>query len=177
MQEIIVVEGKNDLALLKKINPNFNVYTTNGSAVLEHLDTLKSLSKNNKLILLLDPDNQGERIRKIIDQNIPNCSHIFVPKKYCICNKKHKVGIEHMDINILKEYLKNILVYKDNKINLNDLFDLKLSGYNDSKKRRLYLDEKLNIGITNTKTLLARLKLFNYNKEDLKKILEEGGFY
>lgn len=178
-KEIIIVEGKNDEALLKSINKDYNVFTTNGSAVLEKIDVLINLSKTNDLVLLLDPDYPGEKIRKEIDSRIKNVKHIFIPRDLCINKKKNKIGIEHCKKEILKEFLENALTKTDfiSDIELIDLYILKLIGHKDSNNIRKYLSSKLNIGYTNGKTLLKRLKMFNINLNNVITVLKEGGYY
>ena len=64
--EVLVVEGKNDKARILAIFPHLNVITTNGSEISgETLDMIEELSKKYEVILFLDPDYPGERIRNI----------------------------------------------------------------------------------------------------------------
>ena len=80
--EVLVVEGKNDKARILAIFPHLNVVTTNGSEISdETLNMLEELSQNHKIILFLDPDYPGERIRNKILNRIPNCDNIFIEKK------------------------------------------------------------------------------------------------
>ena len=57
MNKIYVVEGIHDEQLLKRIDPNMIVITTNGLAYDEQLiNKLIKLEENNEIILILDPD-------------------------------------------------------------------------------------------------------------------------
>ena len=64
---LIVVEGKNDKNKLENIFKDANIIITNGSEISEDtLNTIKKLSENNEIVLCLDPDGPGEKIRKKI---------------------------------------------------------------------------------------------------------------
>ena len=97
--EVVVVEGKNDKARILAVFPNLEVITTNGSEISEEtLDLIYELSKSNKIILFLDPDYPGERIRKIILNRVPNCYNVFIKKSKAIDERKHKVGVERASL-------------------------------------------------------------------------------
>ena len=64
IKEIIVVEGKNDTNQLKKY---FNVETieTKGLGINKKtIDLIRNINDKRGVILLLDPDTPGEKIRK-----------------------------------------------------------------------------------------------------------------
>ncbi len=170
-----MVEGYHDLAKLKAIFEKIDVYITNGSEVSdETLKELKILNTKRGLILLLDPDYQGERIRRIINDYVGETKHAFLPKKECISKNKKKVGIEHSKRDVIIKGLtsfytsskttKNLVEYKD-------LYRLKLIGNNSSKELRKILGEELGIGLNNGKTLLKKLNMFNINISQISEIL------
>ena len=79
--EVVVVEGKNDKARILAVFPDLEVITTNGSEISEEtLDMIYELSKSNKIILFLDPDYPGERIRNIILNRVPDCYNVFIKR-------------------------------------------------------------------------------------------------
>ena len=174
--EVLVVEGKNDKARLLAIFPDLNVITTNGSEISdETLEMIKELSKNHKVILFLDPDYPGERIRTKINNYVPGCDNVFLEKKLAIDERKHKVGIEHASFLDIKKALENRITYKEkkNSISINDLYSIGLIGQDISVKKREYLASVLHIGNPNGKTLLKRLNYMGIEFEELKVILNE----
>jgi len=176
LSDIIVVEGKNDKAKILEIYPDANVIITNGSEISK--DTIKmlvELSKNHNIILFLDPDYPGERIRSIITNNIPNASQAFIKKKLAIDERKHKVGVEHASKEYIKEALDNLLSSNNIKGTLTskDMYDLALAGSENSKELRCYLADVLSIGNPNAKTLLKRLNILNIKKDEVERILNE----
>ena len=174
--EVLVVEGKNDKARILAIFPHLNVVTTNGSEISdETLNMLEELSQNHKIILFLDPDYPGERIRNKILNRIPNCDNIFIEKKKAIDEKKHKVGVEHASTLDLKNALENRISYsnKTNHLSISHMYQLGLAGSPNSVSKRKYLAERLHIGSPNAKTLLNRLNFLGMDYEKVGAILNE----
>ena len=78
IQEVLVVEGKDDTANLRRFY-DVDTYETRGSAIND--DDLERIEKLNDLrgvIVFTDPDYNGERIRMIIMNAIPNVKHAFL---------------------------------------------------------------------------------------------------
>ena len=91
--EVLVVEGKNDKARILAIFPHLNVITTKGSEISEEtLDMIEELAKEHEIILFLDPDFPGERIRNIILNRVPNCTNVYIKKSWMVfyCRCKHR---------------------------------------------------------------------------------------
>lgn len=172
-KKVIIVEGKNDQHRVKKLLPDVPVLTTNGSAISEEfLNLVKELSKESEIILLLDPDYNGEVIRKKIVSVCPEASHIFINKKDAISKNKKKLGVEHVSLNKLSIALQEIKQYNYNKnITIQDIYDLGLAGLEHSKSLRQKLCNTLGIGYVNAKQLVERLNMFNYSLEYIKEIL------
>ena len=69
--EVIVVEGKDDTANLRRFY-EVDTYETRGSAIdQDDLERIATLQELRGVIVLTDPDYNGERIRKIIMQEVP----------------------------------------------------------------------------------------------------------
>lgn len=176
IQKVVVVEGYHDLATLKRIFPDIEAVITNGSEISEStLNELKLLNEQRGLILFLDPDYQGERIRKIINDYVGETAHAFIPKEKCISKNGKKVGIEHANKEDIIYALKNVH-HTSNKftsdITMMDLHNYNLVGSNQAKTNRLELTKNLGIGLCNGKTLLQKLHMFQYNKVDLENLLK-----
>jgi ribonuclease M5 len=174
--EIIVVEGKNDKARILAVFPNLNVITTNGSEISnETLEMIKELSKTNKIVLFLDPDYPGEKIRSKILSVVPSCDNVFIEKSKAIDVRKHKVGVEHASDEDIKKALQNRISFfeKNDLLTTKDLFELGLIGSELSAVKRSYLSTKLHIGKPNAKTLLNRLNILGLDKKRVGEILNE----
>lgn len=172
---VFVVEGKNDAAKLQQFYPGIQTLITNGSAVSHNfLSTLATLAEVSEIVLLLDPDGPGEKIRKKIVETIPSCKHVFVERKLAISKNKKKVGIEHMSKEELDKALENVLsINITNTFNNNMLFDWGLIGSTESKDKREFISNELNLGKGNAKTFLKKLNMFGILVEDVERLVKE----
>lgn len=166
---IIVVEGKSDVSFLSSfINAEF--VTTNGSEISkETIDYLKESIKNKDIYVLTDPDSSGERIRKILNENISGLKHCFINKENSI--KKGKVGVAESTKEEILNALSNVVSVNDKNIGsltLNDLVTIGLCGDKDSEEKRNKVAKDLNLGHCNAKTFLKRLNYRGISIEELK---------
>ena len=115
---------------------------------------------------------QTNKIRNIINEAIPNAKNAFVVKKDAKTSKK--VGIEHASKEVLEEALTNLITFEEveDKLDMNDMYDLGLMGKSDSKNKRNLLAKKLHIGEASSKTTLKRLNYLGITKDKIKEILE-----
>lgn len=176
MNQVIVVEGKNDYSKIKEVYKDAVIVTTNGREISQDtLNLIKKYSIDNEIILFLDPDSPGEQIRKKILEVVPNASNAFLIKKEGISKNKKKVGIEHASNEAIKNALSNI--YRSEKteanISMSDLYNLKIIGLENSKELRDYISDKLNIGRPNAKTFLNRINSFNIDINMIKELIKE----
>lgn len=175
IQEIIVVEGRDDTRRLKEI---FTVDTieTIGSAINEEiLKKIQLAQEVRGVIVFTDPDFAGEKIRKIIMQEIPEAKHAFLTRKEGAGSKKYaSLGVEHASDEAIKRALKNVVTPLEtplSSISFKELQELGLIMGDHAKKRRETLGEILGIGYTNGKQLQKRLAMFNISKEELVEAL------
>ncbi|HEY8365271.1 MAG TPA: ribonuclease M5 [Haloplasmataceae bacterium] len=174
-KEIIVVEGKEDTRKLKSIFPFIETIETRGSAIDEKtLQLIEKAQKEKGVIVFTDPDYQGERIRKVINQRISGCKNAYIKKEKAIDEKKHKVGIEHCLNEDIIEALSCITEVNpcEVKIDYNELMEMKLIGSKDSHKLRNYISDKLHLGCNNAKQFHKKINLFNISKKTLMELIE-----
>ncbi|QMS84959.1 ribonuclease M5 [Candidatus Xianfuyuplasma coldseepsis] len=171
------MEGYHDLARLKAIYPTVDVIITNGSEISDTtLNELVKLQQTRGLILFLDPDYQGERIRSIIDETVGGAKHAFLTKQQCISKNGKKVGIEHASNEDIVTALQSVLTatsHTQSTITMRDLRQWNLVGTSNAKQRRQYVTETLGIGLCNGKTLLHKCHMFNLSKTDIQNVLKE----
>lgn len=173
--EVIVVEGKDDTANLKRYY-EVDTYETRGSAInQDDLERIAKLQELRGVIVFTDPDYNGERIRKIIMQEIPQAKHAFLNRGEAVPKSKTKgrsLGVEHAGFEDLEKALAGLVgSYEDETffdITKTDLMRLGLLMGNDSRKRREYLGEALRIGYCNGKQLLKRLELFGVSLAEVE---------
>lgn len=174
--EVIVVEGKDDTANLKRYY-EVDTYETRGSAInQDDLERIATLQELRGVIVFTDPDYNGERIRKIIMREIPQAKHAFLNRGEAVPKSKTKgrsLGVEHASFEDLEKALSGLVgsYYEDEyffDITKTDLMRLGLLMENDSRKRREYLGEALRIGYCNGKQLLKRLELFGVSLAEVE---------
>lgn len=174
IKEVVVVEGYHDLAKLKEVNSKLEIIITNGSEISEEtLIELKKLNELRGLILFLDPDYQGERIRRLINEFVGPTKHAFLKKSDCINKRKNKVGIEHANNDIIKNALQKTYteITRNASLSMQTLYKYNLVGNTNSKSLRKTLCEELGIGLSNAKTLLKKLNMFGIEEAQIGNIL------
>ncbi|MTB63555.1 ribonuclease M5 [Streptococcus sp. zg-86] len=177
--EIIVVEGRDDTANLKRFY-EVETYETRGSAISqEDLERIKRLNDLHGVIVFTDPDFNGERIRKIIMAAVPTAKHAFLNRDEAVPGSKTKgrsLGIEHASFEDLDRALSQVLGVAEEQsrfdITRSDLIRFGFLAGLDSRKRREYLGEQLRIGYTNGKQLLKRLEMFGISLAEVEKVME-----
>ncbi|MCV3743415.1 ribonuclease M5 [Ureaplasma sp. ES3154-GEN] len=178
IKEVIVVEGKTDQQKLASLfDADFII--TNGSEInKETLALIDQVNKTRGVILFLDPDYQGERIRKIITQ------YIKTPLKQCFIKKTDmknkvpkKIGIAEANSQVLYEtLLKHSVIFNQNldiSLSWSDYLNLKL----DNKQKRILLCEALHISYANHKQLYKRLVMMRFSFEQIQELLIAKGIY
>ncbi len=173
--QVVVCEGLHDMIKIQSVYKDLKCIITNGSEINE--DTIKLIleyAKNYEIILFLDPDYPGERIRSKILSYLPECKNAYIKKDLAISSNHKKVGVEHATKEDIREVLDKVLSKKNVKgvksININDLYETNIVG---NSTLRAFVASKYNIGNPNNKTLLKRLNSLGVSKEELLKIVGE----
>ena len=173
-KEVIVVEGNHDVAKIKTVFKDAECVITNGREIdPKTLDLLKALNASRGLILMLDPDAPGNKIRQIINDYVGPTKHVFLKKEDCIDEKKHKVGIEHASNSVIKTALLKAVKEDVSRetITFNDLINLKLNGHQAAKANRDKVSNAFHLGQCNAKTMLKRLNMFGITIAQIKEVL------
>ena len=171
INEVIVVEGANDTKRLKSFFEVDTIETHGLGLKKETIELIKEANKRRGVILFLDPDVPGEKIRNKLNSLIPNLKNAFVLKEDA--RTKKKVGIEHASKEVLEEALNNLITYVDSKdsLSLDEFYCLGLNGQSDSVSKREKVSRMFHIGKCNGKTMLKRLNMLGVTYDELKDIL------
>jgi ribonuclease M5 len=174
IEEIIVVEGKDDTRRLQEV---FDVDTieTIGSAIDETILTqIAHAQETRGVIVFTDPDFSGEKIRKIIMEAVPDAQHAFLPRSQAAPKKKGSLGVEHASDEALKEALRKIVTpvsreegAESPQISRQILADYGLIAGQQARAKREKLGDILRIGYTNAKQLEKRLAMFRITETEL----------
>lgn len=175
INEIIVVEGKDDTTRLK-LAVECDTIETNGSAInQETLEVIRHAQEVRGVIVLTDPDYPGEKIRKTIEQHVPGVKHAFIDAQIAV-NKKGKIGIEHAPISAIQEALTHVsspFDHDSETVSKILLIDLELIVGPRAKQNRKKLCQKLRIGYCNGKQLFHRLNAFGITESDVIDAMKE----
>lgn len=172
IREVIVVEGKNDTARLRRWFDCETIETGGLSLNEETLDLIRTVQERRGVIIFTDPDSPGNRIRDRINKAVPGCKNAFAEKKRARTEKK--VGVEHAEKEMLEEALANLVTYTETPhacITAQDMFELGLSGADNSAQLRTKLGAYLHIGDANARTFRSRLSCLGITREELEKAI------
>lgn len=172
IEEVIVVEGKTDTAILKRLLDVDTIETNGLNMTEETLELIVRTNETRGVIVLTDPDYPGKKIRDRIQQ-VTNCKHAFVAKDDAVGSYrgKAKVGIAQTRKEAIIDALENIVTFKENQesISWQEFLSLDIVG---NKQRRLYVFHQFNLGYGNVKTLFKRLNMLGITLEMVKEILD-----
>ena len=171
IKEVIVVEGVNDTKRLKSFFDVDTIETHGLGLSKETIELIKELNNKRGVILFLDPDNPGEKIRNRLNQEIPGLKNAFVMKEDAKTSKK--VGIEHASKEVLEEALNNLISFTNSKesISEEEFYSLGLKGENDSVNKREKVARYFHLGKCNSKTMFKRLNMLGITYDDIVKVI------
>ncbi|BDR61007.1 ribonuclease M5 [Lactobacillus xylocopicola] len=174
---VVVVEGKDDTTRLKQFFPGIETIETNGSDVPEPvLIELAELAKKRPIIILTDPDLNGERIRRLVTAAVPDAKQAFITRKEGEPHKRgNSLGVEHASraalIKALSELHEAQALPSD--LTIGDYQRLGLSSGQGARKLREQVGIKLRIGYGNAKQFYKRLQTFGVTLNDLEQAVQE----
>jgi ribonuclease M5 len=164
----LVVEGKEDASYLSNFISS-EIVIVNGYELSK--STIAYL-KNKKVILLLDPDEAGSRIRERLNKELPNAINVEIDISKCIRGEKN--GVAECQIEEIMQQLSPYVVEKHDEnssdIKMSDLYELGLINNKDSRDK---ICQKLNLGNCNGKQLFKRLTINNISLDKLREIIEK----
>ena len=166
LNRTLVVEGKEDASYLSNYISS-EIVVVNGFELSQ--DTISYL-KNKQIILLLDPDDSGKRIREKLNKEIKDAVNIEIDISKC--NRGVKKGVAECQIDEVLDKLHKYVIEEPNKetdINMSDLYNL---GLINNKELREKVCSKLNLGSCNAKTLYKRLVNNNISLKQLKEVVK-----
>ena len=178
LKEVLIVEGKSDVAAVKRAIEAECIATGGFHFTRQTLQNISTAYQRRGIIILTDPDSAGENIRNFLSRKFPNAKHAYIPRDEAIFNDD--IGIEQASPESIRKALKKVRTLEINpKIEFTaaEMVTFKLSGGVDSSKLRDKVGAALGIGYGNVKTFVKRLNNYGVTREEfltaLKKILEE----
>lgn len=169
IKELIVVEGKNDVAAVKRA-VEAEIITTSGFGLTkETLELIRRAQQKQGVIVLTDPDFMGEKIRRIIAHKVKGVKHAFIPAEDA--ELENDIGIENASPEAIRKALAMAKAESSEKrvvFTIVDMIEYGLTGLPESVKRRKQLGAALGLGYANSKQFLIRLNVFGITRQELE---------
>ncbi|HWR07595.1 ribonuclease M5 [Sporomusa sp.] len=165
IKEVIVVEGKQDIAAVKRAVEAECIATEGFNLLPRCLSRIEQAYKKRGIIILTDPDSAGERIRKFLSERFPEAKHAFVPRELAAANDD--IGIEQATPDAIRDALSKVRLHEwepTGEFSWQDIMAARLSGVPDATMRRATVGEGLGIGYANAKSFLYRLNHYGVSR-------------
>lgn len=175
------MEGRDDTRRLEEIYDVLTIETRGSAISAETLQDIQRAQDQFGVIVFTDPDVSGNKIRRIIQEQIPGVKHAFLERHEAKPDHKGSLGVEHASDAAIKRALGEVYSVIDPtdptttivpRITMTTLRRWGLMGTPDAQKRRNYLTERLRIGHTNGKQLAKRLYLFQIAQAQVERIMQ-----
>lgn len=160
IDEAVIVEGKYDKIKLSSIIDTV-IIVTNGFGIFkdrEKLELIRYYAENTGIIILTDSDNAGRKIRGYLKSAIGggNIRNVYIPDVFGKEKRKDKpsaegkLGVEGIDKELILEAFEKSGITasvreKPHDITKLTLYELGLSGGNDSSRMRKLLQKSLRL--------------------------------
>ena len=173
IREVIVVEGKDDEAAVKRA-VDAQVLITHGFGISgKTWKVIEEAYQRCGIIILTDPDYAGENIRRKLAERFPEAKHAFISRE--AGTRGDDIGVENASPEAIRWALERVRTEKEtsSRFTMADMVELGLSAGDGAAERRSRLGEILGVGYANTKTFLNRLNHYGVTEEELAEALKE----
>ncbi len=167
IKEVIVVEGKQDIAAVKRAVAAECIATEGFNLLPRCLSRIEQAYQKRGIIILTDPDSAGERIRKFLSERFPEARHAFVPREQA--NANNDIGIEQAAPAAIRDALSKVRLHEwepTGEFTWQDIMAAGLNGVPDAAGRRAAVGESLGIGYANAKSFLYRLNHYGVSRAE-----------
>ena len=174
IEEVIVVEGKDDTAAILKAVDAVTI-ETHGFGMSERMwNLIASAYEKKGIIIFTDPDRAGENIRRKILSRYPDAKQAFLDRDKA--RKKDNIGIENACPEDIQEALKKAKCSTGKAgetFTRDDMIRTHLTGFPESAALRKAAGDILGTGYANGKTFLKRLNRFGITREQFEQCMKE----
>lgn len=167
IQEVIVVEGKRDVAAVRRAVDADCIMTGGFSLPTAVLRRIGQAQAKRGIIILTDPDHAGEKIRKRLIEAFPEAKHAFIPR--ADAQAEGDIGVERAKPEAIRKALEQVRyhIYTPSAIfTTGHLLQAGLIGETAAAERRGQLGELLGIGYANAKQFLYRLNHYGVTEQE-----------
>lgn len=174
IKEVIVVEGKCDIAAVRRAVDADCLATGGYSLLKQSLSNIEAAYNKRGIIILTDPDSAGERIRQYLITRFPAAKQAYIPKQ--LARSTDDIGVECASVKAISEALTNARccsMEKRQEFSMQDVCRNGLTGVADSSVKRGRLCAVLGLGDCNAKQLVVRLNNFGITRAEFIRALEQ----
>ncbi|MDD3169945.1 MAG: ribonuclease M5 [Eubacteriales bacterium] len=174
IKEIIVVEGRDDEAAVKRAVEAETIATHGYGIRQETFARIEKAYAERGIIIFTDPDFAGEKIRKRLAERFPLGKHAFLPREEA--SKDGDIGIENAGQESIREALgkaRPVMQEKRMEFQQEDMQKYGLAGIPGAADKRDRLGKRLGIGYGNSKVFLNRLNQYGIQRHELIRAAEE----
>jgi len=168
VKEVIVVEGRDDSAAIKRA-VSAETIETHGFGIRE--ETLAQIEKaylKKGIIIFTDPDFSGEQIRKKLAGRFPKAKHAYLMLSDAA--KNGDIGVENAAPEAIIEAIQKAKAVFENRtqtFTVDDIRKCGLTGAKDASEKRAKVCKILGIGYGNTKSFINKLNQYGVTTEEL----------
>lgn len=174
IKEVIVVEGRDDAAAVKRA-VDAEIISTSGFGITnETINRIKIAAERQGVIIFTDPDHAGERIRRIIGERVKGCKHAYLPREFA--EKDGDIGIENASPESIRDALSKVKTEVEKgkaEFTPDDLYKNGLAGHDMASRMRDAVGRELGIGYGNSKQFLSRLNRYGITRDEFEKAVEK----
>lgn len=177
IKEVIVVEGRDDTAAIKK-SADVITIETHGYGINERTwNLIETAYRGPGIVVFTDPDHAGEQIRKRIIKRFPDAKEAFLDRGSAC--RKGDIGIENASPDSIRQALSKAKCSVSDAEDARDEFSMEdmlragLAGEKGSAARRQCVGKALGIGYGNVKTFLQKLNKFGVEREAFERAVRE----
>ena len=171
-QEVIVVEGRDDTKrLIETFGPTVKTIETGGSALeAPVLAQIVEAAKTHGIIVLTDPDYQGERLRRLVTQAVPSAKQAHISRAAAFGGQGKSLGGEHASPQEIRQALNQGMTPAEG--GLVALIPMGLTAGPGAKERRQAVSQHFNLGYTNAKQLQRQLQRYGIDQASLGEFVQ-----
>jgi len=174
LKEIVVVEGRNDTLAVQRALAAETIETGGASLSPSVLRQIALAQQRRGVIVLTDPDNVGEWLRRRIDAAVPGCKHAFLSREEA--SKDGDVGVEYASPAAIRQALQRARAVEwtpVETISWETYVAWGLAGGAEAKQLRVRLGEKLGIGYGNAQQMYKKIQRFQIKEKEFLQAMAE----